>query len=78
MRRIGKFRIERDIFRYNHERIKKILKDMVIIKCECLYHINAFEYIAFCDEFEEIKIGDEPLDYEITINDNKERVITRK
>lgn len=57
-KRRGKFYISRHFFESDCESVKKIMGECLITRCEQLYHMDAFEYIAISDWFEEVSDGD--------------------
>jgi len=67
-RRIGKVYISAPLM---HEvdivKMLQVTSKLVVIRCEYLYHKDLFEYIAFCQEFDEIEQGCEPPTYLVEI-----------
>ena len=56
-RRQGKFLISK-IFLDNHPKeVQKIMSKVIVVKCEYLFHADAFEYHALSEDFEEVEIG---------------------
>lgn len=42
----------------------------VVIKCDQMYHKNAFDYYALSEHFEELREGNSPPWYTITIDND--------
>ena len=76
-RRLGRFRISKDLLFVDPAAIKKVFSNLIIIRCEYLIHIPAFEYYAYSDLFEPVEYGKECPEYEIGIKkDNRRTIIT--
>ena len=74
-RRLGRFRISKDLLFVDPAAVKKIFSNMIIIRCEYLIHIPAFEYYAYSDLFEPVEYGQECPMYEINIKKLDRRTI---
>lgn len=64
-RPIGQFKIDRDDIEENPEAVRAIMGTVIPIRAEMMFASNRIEYIALCDDFEEIEDGTEPPWYEI-------------
>lgn len=64
-RRVGKFSISRDMIENGPELVKQILGKCVVVRAEMMFDRDAIEYIAFCDEFDEVYLGSRPPSYAI-------------
>ncbi|MEP7339347.1 MAG: hypothetical protein ABI977_16540 [Acidobacteriota bacterium] len=67
-RRIGKFTVSPQVIFDMPEALRRMFGHMIVIRCEQLFHKHGFEYIAICDAFEVIDIGEEPRLYEPTFD----------
>jgi len=74
-RRLGRFRITKHLLFVDPVAAKKIFSNMIVIRCEYLIHIPAFEYYAYSDLFEPVDYGKECPMYEINIKKLDRRTI---
>lgn len=56
--RVGKFSIKQQLVRDEPEKVMRLMNNMIVIRCELLYHTLSFEYIAMSPSFEKVKEGD--------------------
>ena len=68
-KRIGKVYISAPLIHgmVDIDEMLKVTSKFVVIRCEYLYHKDEFEYIAFCQEFDEIEQGCEPPTYLVIV-----------
>ena len=67
-RRIGMFKVSIALLEViDYESLVNILKDFIIIRCECAYATQEMEYIAMSKYFEELEKGYIPPEYTFTI-----------
>lgn len=62
-RRIGKFRISRDLIEDSPQAVRELMGRCIVIQAMYSFAIDDVEYIALCDDFDEIDEGDFPLEY---------------
>ncbi len=75
-RKIGKFRISHIfIERTSQKTLSKIMSNFVPIKAESLYAMDAIEYTALSDLFEEVPWGTEIPFYNIEVTGTNVKVI---
>lgn len=55
-RRIGRFQISHVTFAHDWHAVLPLMAKVAILRAESLYHLDAIEYLALCDEFEEIEV----------------------
>jgi hypothetical protein len=65
-RRIGKFRINREVMD-NWRQANGLLTNVFVLRCEFMEADRCFHYVALCDEFEEVQLGEEPPEYEVIV-----------
>jgi len=67
-KRIGKIYISAPLmYDMDIDEMLKVTSKLVVIRCEHLYHKDSFEYIAICQEFDEIEQECEPPTYLVEI-----------
>lgn len=67
-KRIGKFSITRDLIDAAPEAVRRlVMSNVIVLRAELMAHMDAIEYIAISDEFEEVEPGMMPPDYVVTI-----------
>lgn len=68
--RIGKFRIARaaGLDSGIREVLRKIHDKVIVFRCEMLYAEGALEYVAMCDEFDEVLRGDHVPRYNVLVH----------
>lgn len=65
-RPIGRFIIGNVTFAHDWRSLQPLFAKIVVVRAESLYHMNGIEYLALCDEFEPVDIGQMPPFYDIT------------
>lgn len=68
-KRIGAFRIGRDLVDEKPEWARAILADMIVVRCELSYASDAFEYFALSNSFDEIEPGLPAPSYECSVKE---------
>lgn len=64
MMRIGKFSIDcYDFVHGNTDFVKDVLRDLLIVRAERMFHNDSIEYIAIGDCFDEVGLGESPPKY---------------
>lgn len=48
---LGRFRISRPLVEQEPDTAMRIMAQCVILRCELLYHVDAFEYVAYSSQF---------------------------
>lgn len=78
MRRIGKIKVSRDAIDKVPEAVRAVMAKVIILRAEYMLCNETIEYIALCEEFDEVDIAVFPPDYEvlITTHYNEEYEIT--
>lgn len=66
-RRVGRFYIDQDVVLKNPEFVQKVMSKVIVVRCESIWHINSFEYIAISNRFEEIDEAVIPPFYEVAL-----------
>lgn len=68
-RNLGKFRIRVHFVEQEPERVAELfaLLKIVPVRCELLYAVPAFEYIAISERFPEVPIGMEIPEYDLQV-----------
>jgi hypothetical protein len=62
-RNLGRFKVPLELLEESLEAIKEMLTGCVVLRSECLYHLNAIEYVAIHDDFALVAEGDEVPSY---------------
>jgi len=77
-KRIGKFSITQDLIKENPEAVIELFCSLkaIVIRAECLFHLNAIEYIAISKKFKKLKYGSKIPNYVLELTQNKEGKIT--
>ena len=70
-RRLGRFAVEMNIIHESPVMAQLMLSGMVIVRAEHRYDLNAIEYMALCDEFDEVPQGYEAPWYDATMNEQR-------
>lgn len=67
--KLGKFRVSRELIHNpkNHKKILQIMGGMIIVRAECIYAGDCFEYTAISDYFDDVETGWVTPDYEFII-----------
>jgi hypothetical protein len=67
MKRLATFFIpEEMIHKYSHT-IIKLMKGMLVVRCEQIYHLQGFEYVVVANCFPEVQLGGLPNKYFVDI-----------
>jgi len=61
--RRGSFRIAEKMLESSPDLVQMIMSKVIVVRCEFDYSTRSFEYIAFCDLFEEIPDSVRELHY---------------
>lgn len=67
--RIGRILMDIGMIHNDPDMVKKITKDMIIVRAEQLFEHNAIEYVALGDMFDDIEDGKAP-NYQIEVLDD--------
>ena len=67
--RLGRFKIEGRLLR-DWEKLLPLFGQLVVVRCEYLWHMDAAEYTAYSKLFDELPEGYMPLEYEITCHND--------
>lgn len=59
-RRVGRFQISHITLSADWHAVLPLMAKVAVLKAESLYHIAAIEYLALCDEFDDIEVTDTP------------------
>lgn len=51
---LGKFHIHRDMILSDEAAVLRVMAKCIVVRCELLYHNNAFEYVALSEDFAEV------------------------
>jgi hypothetical protein len=62
-RRLGKFYITGDYLDGFNPNVQQIMGQCVILRSEYMIHMDAIEYIAVSDKFDELEEGRKPPEY---------------
>ena len=65
-RRIGRFIVGHDTFRVNWRALLALFAKVVPVRAESLFHVDGIEYLALCEDFEEVGAQEQPPFYDIT------------
>ena len=69
-RRLGRFVLSRILIEDYPETLRTIMGRCIILRCEMLYHMDTFEYVALSPDFDEVEQGVFPPDYEVYISED--------
>lgn len=77
-RRIGRFKIPRQVIIEDPEMAIEVLKGIIIFRAEMMFHLDCIEYIGISPNFDPIKEGEESPVYEVlvSVNENGENLIS--
>lgn len=73
-RRLGRFALSRMTVERDQETARAIMGRCIIVRCEMMYHMNAFEYIAMSPFFDEVTEGMMAPEYEVHISEGGARI----
>ncbi len=62
-KRVGKFSIERYLIGDDPSTVHQMLANKVIVRAEVLYEMDAIEYHAYSDDFDEVENGQKIPEY---------------
>ena len=65
-RRLGTFKISRYMIENNPKIVKRVMSECIIVRAELSYVMDAIEYTAISDWFDEVQEGHIPMEYRIT------------
>jgi hypothetical protein len=65
-RRIGRFIVGHDTFRVDWRALLPLFAKVVPVRAESLFHVDGIEYLALCEDFDEIEMEETPPMYEVT------------
>lgn len=68
-RKIGKFYISREFMEDNLELVKKIQDKVLVLRLKEKFETAVFEYVAYCEDFDEGKDGQEVPVYNVLVSD---------
>lgn len=64
--RLGRFLISHAPITHDWRCLLPLFAKVVILRAESLYHLEAIEYLALCEDFEEVEMGAAPPAYRFT------------
>jgi hypothetical protein len=64
-RRIGRFQVSHAPIFHDWRCLLPLFAKVVVLRAESIIHADAIDYIALCDEFDEVDIGDAPPAYQV-------------
>ncbi len=67
-RHVGKFTISWHLIDHNPNIVRQLLSKMIIVRAESMHATNEIEYIAICEEFSYVELGQIVPTYEIEID----------
>lgn len=76
--RIGKFYISREFFEDGPELVKKIQDKVLVLRLKEKMETAVFEYVAYCEDFDEGMVGQEVPVYRVKISDGSNIEFVRK
>ena len=68
LRRVGRFSIRSATLKSDPDAFLMLSENIIVIRCEHIFHSESFEYIALSPLFDEIEPGSMAPDYRIEIN----------
>lgn len=77
-RRLGKFRISFDWLDQDWHKALPLFSGLVVIRAEARYDFDGVEYIAFCDQFEEVPEYQEAPEYAAIMHREEDGTVTLK
>ena len=69
---LGKFSISREMVIREKPYVLRVMSKCIIVRCELLFHVDRFDYVALSEDFSKVLPGMEIPDYEIVIGDNEQ------
>ena len=66
-RRVGRFVLQSSLLEVCPDVFKEILSTCIVVRCEQIDHMDVFEYIAICDEFQELGEGCAAPEYHVVL-----------
>jgi hypothetical protein len=78
VRRLGRFRITNQLLRGDLDCVRAILKDVVVVRCEQMFHSDGFEYIGIHPAFDVLPDDMEAPLYraDVTRNERLDDILT--
>ena len=70
-RRLGRFSIDMGLVEHQTVMAQLMLSGMVVVGADYRYDQNAIEYMALCDEFDEVPEGHEAPHYVAVFNEQR-------
>ena len=70
-KRLGRFAVAMNIIHESPVMAQLMLSGMVIVRAEHRYDLNAIEYMALCDDFDEVSAGYEAPYYDARMNEQR-------
>ena len=67
-RKAGRFSISFDGINTDHEFVRQVMKEVIIIKAEIFYYMDAIEYTAISKHFDEVEQGSVIPEYKAIIH----------
>jgi len=69
--RIGIFRIGRKLIEDNEAIVRAIMSRVIVVRCEHMYALDVFEYMAISNDFDEVPQGEIVPKYQILIGEGE-------
>lgn len=69
-RRLGRFSISSRLIKTTPELALNILKDIIVVRAETMFHYDCVDYIGISRHFDVLEIGSMPPEYRANIEDN--------
>lgn len=69
--RVGRFTISLDWIDKEYDLVRRICGECVITRAETLFHPPVVEYVAICDQFDPVSLGQVIPEYEIICHREK-------
>jgi len=66
-RNVGEFSIDRVDIESMRPEIRAVMAKCVILRAEMLYHKDRIQYVAYCDDFDEVAVGDKASSYDLDL-----------
>lgn len=76
-RRIGKFSLDLHLIDNCPDQVRAALRDMIVLRAECLHHANRIEYVAMHPSFAVKPDREEPREYLADIKCNGDGSVER-
>lgn len=68
-RAFGRFSVDLDHIEHRPALARQILKDLIVVRAETMFHKHAIEYVAFGEPFRPIAPGEDAPYYTVEIRD---------